>query len=140
MAHQQDARTTLLAPLSAAGLDQRAALMRAASTAMAGTPLFGVAGPLVWNQTLAHLSFTEAVRILRRHPQWRGRLLDSMVDFIRRNMDTFSSDTVTETYARVLLGALLYRDRMHGTDPAATLLASLEQGCPTTATAPGLHT
>jgi len=139
MVHQQDARMTVLAPLSAADLDQRAGLVRVASGAMSGTPLFGVAGPLVWDNALAHLSFTEAERILRHHPPRPGSLGDSMADFSRRAMETLSADTVTETYSRALLGDILYWDRMKGTDLAATLLAWLDNGCRTTATAPTLH-
>lgn len=139
MAHQQDAKMTVLAPLSAADLDQRTGLVRAASNAMSGTPLFGVAGPLVWDHTLARLSYTEAERILRHHPPRPGELGDSMTDFSRRTMDTLSSDTITETYARALLGDILYWDRMHGTDLAVTLLAWFDNGCRTTATAPILH-
>jgi purine catabolism regulator len=139
MTHQREGTMILLAPLAGDPLRQRAAVLHTAAQAMATTPLFGAAGPLVWDPAEAHTSFSEAEALLRHQPPGRGELRDAMDAFEVRALRALDEGTVLATYSEALLGNVLRWDRAHGTALVATLQAWFATGCHTTLAAQHLH-
>lgn len=139
MAQQREGALIVVVPLHGDPVISRNHILQAATRAAAGSDLFGVAGPLVWKATDAHISFSEAEAILRLHPPRPGAIRDAVDLFDARVLTAMEDLTILDTYSRALMGSVVHWDRDHGSDLAATLLAWFETGCSTTDSARKLH-
>lgn len=132
MAQQREGTLVAVVPLPSDALPARKSLICAAKRALAGSALFGVAGPLVWQASGAHTSFVEAESILRLFPPRRGTVVDAVDYFDARALSGMEDVSILETYSHALLGGIARWDKLHGSALLPSLLAWLEAGCSTT--------
>lgn len=139
MAQQREGTLVVVVPLQDDPMAGRNHIVAAAGRAAAESDLFGVAGPMVWKATDAHISFAEAEAILRLHPPRPGAVRDAIDLFDVRALTAMEDLSVLETYGQALMGSIVRWDHHHGSELAATLLAWFETGCNTTDSARRLH-
>ncbi|GER24329.1 transcriptional regulator [Zafaria cholistanensis] len=129
----------LLVPLAGADpLGRRGGLVRALSESTRAMPVRCAVGPLVWDGTGAHESFTEARDLLDEAAEQPG-IVDVSAQFGHRVDRHLEAAAFVPVHVRSALGRVQDWDRRHGTPLVETLARWLDFGCNATATAARLH-
>ena len=129
----------LLVPLAGPDpLERRTALVGALAESVDGSPVRCAVGPLVWDGTNAHESFTEARTVLDEAAEQPG-VVDVAAQFGRRVARHLEAAPFVPVQVRSALGRVHDWDRRHGTPLVETLARWLDSGCNATATAARLH-
>ena len=119
-------------------LRRRAELVAATAEAVDGNLVRCAVGPLVWDGTEAHESFTEALALLDETPGDPG-VVDVTAEFAHRVARHLESAAFVPVHVRSALGRVHAWDRRHGTPLVETLARWLDAGCNATVAAAKLH-